>query len=124
MKATGQAKHLSVVFDHAVTLGLLLDVSDLKNYEGPWICKVDDRWTFAINGLDKPVAVDLGEGSMGIEKLERFHMAIWFNGWLAGIIHPFGGIICAGEAGNEDELIKALEARIGLEKLAKELQPT
>jgi hypothetical protein len=112
---------LSQVFCLAVDLGLLLGVKNLKDWPEPWICKIDDHWTLAINGSDEEKDVDLGQDSMGITKLKTFQMAIWFNGWLAGILNPVGGIICAGEAGNEDNLIRALEERISIEKLAKQM---
>lgn len=113
--------NIPVVFDLAVQLGLLLGVEKINTLPGAYICKVDNRWTFAVNGTEKPVAVDLGKDSMGIDELRCFHMAVWFNGWLAGIINPAGGTICAGEAGNEDALIKALNDRIAVERLAKEM---
>lgn len=113
---------LSAVYCLAVDLGLLLGVENLKDYPEPWVCKVDKHWTFAINGSDGPKDVEFGDSSMGITNLKTVEMAVWFNGWLAGILNPFSGIICAGEAGNEDNLIRALEQRIEVEKLAKRKQ--
>lgn len=112
--------NFSQIYCLAVDLGLLLGIENLKDRPDAWVCEVDKRWTFAINGSDGDKSVEIN-GSMGIDRLEKYQMAVWFNGWLAGILNPVGGIICAGTAGNEDVLIKALEERIAVEKLAKEM---
>lgn len=117
-----QEPPIAVVFDLAVELSLLLGAKEINKLDGAYICKVDNLWSFAINGTDRPVAVDMGEKSMGVGALNSFNMAIFYNGWLAGLLDPRGGTICAGEAGNEDNFIKALEERIGAEKLAVEMQ--
>jgi hypothetical protein len=47
---------------------------------------------------------------MGISELEPGLFAVWYNGWLAGILDPFGhGVMAAGAGANEDTLIAALE---------------
>lgn len=111
---------LSQVYCLAVDLGLLLGIENLKDRKDAWVCEVDKRWTFAINGSDGYKKVEIA-GSMGIDKLEKYQMAVWFNGWLAGILTPVSGVLCAGAAGNEDELVAALEHRIEVEKLVKDL---
>lgn len=42
--------NLSQVYCLAVDLGLLLGIENLKDRPDAWVCKVDERWTFAING--------------------------------------------------------------------------
>lgn len=112
----------TVAFNSIVDLAMILGVPALNERTDAWVCKVDDHWTFAVNGTGKEVSVDLGPDSMGIDKLADFHAAIWFNGWLAGIINPVDGTMCSGEAGNEDNFIKAVEERIDAERLAVELR--
>lgn len=114
---------LSEVFCLTADLGLLLGVSKLNERTDAWICEVDKHWTLALNGTDKDVEVNIKD-SMGVDKLHPFHMAVFFNGWLAGLMTATGGVICAGEAGNEDNLIKALQNRIAVETLAQEMTAT
>lgn len=44
-----------------------------------------------------------------------FECVVWFNGWLAGVMDPYSGIIAAGEAANEGTFIAAIRARIEAE---------
>jgi hypothetical protein len=44
--------------------------------------------------------------------VERFEVAFWFNGWLAGALSPFGGTLAAGQAANIDTLAEALRLAI------------
>ena len=111
---------ITEAFDVVVELAVELGVKGINELEGAWICKIDKHWVVAINGKDKPVAVEI-EDSMGCQELQPFEMAIFFNGWLAGLLNPGGGMICAGKAANEDTFIAAVRARIEVEKLAKEL---
>lgn len=115
---------LSEAYCVVVELGLLLGVKDIKDLPGAWVQVIDPHWTIAMNGTNNPVDVDLGEGSMGITNLKPVEMAIWFNGWLAGILTPVDGVICAGEAGNEDNFIRDVKRRIETEKLAKQMDPS
>jgi hypothetical protein len=101
---------VSEAFLLAVELSIQLGAENIKDLPGAYVCKVDEHWTFAINGTDRNVEVNI-KGSMGIGELEPCHMAIWFNGWLAGLLSPKDGVICAGPAGNEDNFIAALKSR-------------
>jgi hypothetical protein len=98
------------MFDKMVQYGLLLGVKNIKDFEGAWIQKVDDQWIFAVNGKDEALEVR-PEGTIGAS-LKFGHAAIWFNGWLAGIITPYSGEFAAGSAANEDSFIAALDAAI------------
>lgn len=104
-------KPICEMFDKMMMLGLKHGVESIKDYDGPWIQVVDHLWTFAVNGKDDPVKVDL-EGTMGVSELRPFHAAVWFNGWLAGIINPYGGEFAAGSAANENSFINALDAAL------------
>jgi hypothetical protein len=86
----------------------------LTRYPEGWICRVDDNWTVAGNGMPAPVRIG-GEGTtlMGVT-LEPYNFAVWWCGWLAGTFTPYGGgWIIAGECANEDALIAALRKRVG-----------
>ena len=63
-----------------------------------WQHKVDQHWEIACNGQDKKV-----------DEVPPFSWYIKFNGWPAGILGIMGdGILCAGAAGNEENLRQAL----------------
>lgn len=103
--------HVCEIFDLAVELSLAMGFQNINELDGPCVIEIDKRWKFAINGKDKPVEVSIPD-SMGIESLEPFHMAIFFNGWLAGLLTPAGGTMCAGEAANEDSFIAAVNSKL------------
>ncbi len=71
-----------------------------------WINSIDDNWAIAINGKKEPQELR-PDKSMGC-KLKEGEVAIFYNGWLAAIITPFQGEICAGEAANERSFRAAL----------------
>lgn len=106
-------------FDRVVTLAEVLGVTKINELDGAWIEKIDSKWTVAINGKEKPVTVDI-PNSMGISDLKPLHMAIFYNGWLAGLLTLTGGTIAAGSGANENSFIKAVETRISVEELSKE----
>lgn len=63
-----------------------------------YVKKVDEHWTIKCNGRNKK-----------INTVPPFSWSIEFNGWPAGILSITGeGVLCAGEAGNEDNLRNAL----------------
>lgn len=100
----------SVAFNKMVELALALGVRNLKDYPSAWVHKVDDNWTIAINGKVDAVRVEI-EGDMGAT-IPPFEAAVFYNGWLAGLLSPVEGIIVAGEGANEDTFIVALDAAI------------
>jgi len=109
---------LCEAYCHAVDLCLLLGYKNIKDKPDPIIVKVNDHWTFAINGSDgiKDVKID----GCGITNLNTFEMAIWVNGWLAAILIPSGGYMFGGH-NNEDKFIKAIKERIKVEQLVKQM---
>jgi len=46
---------------------------------------------------------------MDVPELLPYHAAVWWHGWLAGLIDPSGGIIAYGREANEDTFIQALD---------------
>lgn len=66
-----------------------------------WTHKVDEHWTFKVNGHP-----ETREGIPG------FHAMIEFNGFPAGLIGLEGGIIAAGAGANEETFIEALKQHL------------
>lgn len=97
-----------------VVLGELIiamDAHPLYKHQACWECQVDEHWKVAVNGHLQPklcswTNLPVDPGTAYIE----------FNGWPAGLVTPWGGVIAAGDAANEDTFIAALRARIAMEK--------
>jgi hypothetical protein len=68
--------------------------------------QVDEHWWFAINAHRE--ATDTTEGST----VPPGSIYFVFNGWPAGFVGMNDGVLCAGAAGNEEELLKAIDAAI------------
>lgn len=81
-----------------------LGIEKINEMEGCWEHQVDGLWWIAVNGHTKPLKCSHGA------EVPPINCYIEFNGWPAGIIDPFGGIIAAGAAANEDTFIDALNA--------------
>jgi len=103
-------ERIAVLFDLIVKLHQQQQLPSMDKMDGPWIERVDSRWTFALNGKDKAVRVE-PEGSMGWD-VQPYHVAVWFNGWAAGEFSPFSGWMAAGDGANEETFIAALRDRL------------
>jgi len=83
---------------------------------GIWECRIDDNWYVAVRGVldgDEPLSVEVEpQGCMKAE-LRLAEMAVWYNGWLAGLVGGDGGPFAAGEGANEAVFCKALETKLG-----------
>lgn len=101
----------SEVFDKMMQLGLALGVSSIKDLPGAWVQKVDERWTFAVNGHEEDIRVDRPELGMAATVMP-FNAAVWYNGWLCASLSPFDGVFFSGSAANEDTFIEALDKAI------------
>lgn len=81
---------------------------------GVWECRIDDSWYVAARGAprdgDPPEIAIEPEHCMKVE-LRPFEMAVWLNGWLAGLIDPAGGQFAAGESANAETFCAAVKAR-------------
>lgn len=96
---------LSSVFWLITELATQLGVSKINQLEGCWVCQVDEQWLLAVNA--HPTETKYNEANV-----LPFCAWIEYNGWPAGMINPFEGVIAAGEGANEDTLITALLNRI------------
>lgn len=72
--------------------------------------KIDAQWYLAVNGHDAEIEVTPPD-CMSVS-LRPYHFVVWYNGWLAGLFHPFGGSLAAGSAANEGALCAAIEKHI------------
>ena len=95
-------------FSIAEAFGAVIDYVDasvgapLNRFPGCFEARIDAHWHIALNGHATPSTC-----SRGVE-VEPFHCYVEFNGWPAGDLTPFGGIIAAGGVANEDAFIAAL----------------
>lgn len=77
--------------------------------KGKLVTETCGPWQVCMNGTPETIRVDPPD-SMGCDEVPPVHAAIFFNGWLAGVLSPFGGWIAAGEAANEATFTAAMEA--------------
>ena len=79
-----------------------------------WQHKIDDKWYVAVNA--KSVEVEIEPKDAMKITLKPYYVAVWYNGWLAGLFHPAaGGVIAAHpskQGANEDTLIAAMNAKL------------
>jgi hypothetical protein len=93
-----------------LAFALLADYSNkqgaapLSKFENCWEKQIDEQWWIAMNGHDEPRKCSKGA------EVEPCNCYVEFNGWPAGILDPFGGILAAGAVANEDSFIEALKA--------------
>jgi len=85
-----------------------LGVKDIGAMTEAWVHKVDSAWTVAVNGHTAPVSVE-PDGCM-VLNLAPFEFAVWFNGWLAGILTASGdGTFASGACANQQEFAEAID---------------
>lgn len=99
---------ISTAFSACVALGLKGGVRDLPNTGDGTYSREFGKWKILLNASDQEV--EIREGS---PKLPPLNVYVEFNGWPAGIINPYGGVIAAGECANEDLFIEAAEDALG-----------
>ena len=73
-----------------------------------------NTWEIFVNGNSRMVEIKAAQ--WGELELPSFHMAIFWNGWLAGMMTFSSGQIAAGEGANEDSLIESI-LRVPVEKI-------
>lgn len=88
-----------------VDLGLALGAQPLHRHPACWECQVDEQWRVSMNGHRNPQKTTTGH------EVPPFECLVEFNGFPAGLLSPFDGVIAAGAAANEDAFITAVKAR-------------
>jgi hypothetical protein len=107
-----QMPDITTVAAKIFELAQVLNVTNINRLPGAWIYDVGKAWKIAVNGRQQDVDIPNDGVCMGAT-IPPYHLAIWYNGWLAGLMSPFDGILAAGSGANEETLIAALEAEIG-----------
>lgn len=96
---------LSMVFFLIAELCCALGLAPLNKRRG-CVDVTAGAWHITVNGHARPKR--LGSGLM----VPAYTALLAFNGWPAGSVNPYGGVIAAGDAANEDALIAALRERV------------
>lgn len=73
----------------------------VSKFPGLWERKVNDQWEIKVNGHEEE-----------IKGVPPFTCAVFYNGWPAGMLDPFGGLIAAGTEANEETFAQALQEAI------------
>lgn len=103
---------LSLAFSLIADLALAMNAHPLNKHPGCWTHAVDAHWWIAVNGHSEPKPVVSSAGCT--PTVEPFECYVEFNGWPAGVLNPFDGILVAGKCANEDAFCAALTAAIAL----------
>ena len=105
---------MSIAFMKMAELAYILEIRFTSRMNQPWLHYVDEHWTIAMNGTEESSSVYfINEARhMDVPELPPYHVAVWWHGWLAGLIDPSGGIIAYGQEANEDTFIQALDSAI------------
>lgn len=82
-------------------------IASARDFEACWERQIGEHWWIALNAHKEAKPQTHSDA-----KVEPFHCYLEFNGWPAGIINPYGGIIAAGDAANEDAFISAIQAEL------------
>ncbi|MBI3937113.1 MAG: hypothetical protein HY323_09060 [Betaproteobacteria bacterium] len=96
---------IALVMDLIARLAIALKAAPMTRWPNAWRHQVDEHWTITLNGQREAIRVPI----MGAPfELPPYHCVVEYNGWLAGLIQPYGGELAAGEAANEATLCAAL----------------
>ncbi len=106
-----EERPLCEAFLKITELALALGVEKINELPHLWFHEIDDHWSIAVNGHDADRHF-VGDPTMMSIDVPRFSAAIWWNGWLAGIVDPYAGVIADGAEANEDTFVAALDNAI------------
>lgn len=104
-------ERVSVAFDKLAQLAIKLGAHPLTKHPNGWAHKIDEHWFVHIAG-SKDVKSAGGQNTAPPVNVPAYHAYVEFNGWPAGFINPYGGVIAAGAAANEDSFIAAIDAAL------------
>lgn len=94
-----------LAMDLIARLALALKAAPMTRWREGWRYDLDAQWTITVNGQREPITVLV----MGAPfEIPPFSCAVEYNGWLAGLVNPYGGELAAGEAANEETFCAAL----------------
>lgn len=97
---------VSVAVMKLADLVIATDGAPLSKHDGCWEYAIDERWWVAWNGHGEH-----RKNSRGVD-VPPYTCAVHYNGWPAGLVNPYGGVIAAGDAANEDTFIAAIESAL------------
>ena len=97
---------ISPLFSRIIDLMLARGISNIKDLPGCAELRIDKQWEIAVNGHREPMKCSHGT------EVPAHAAYLQFNGWPAGIITPYGGVVAAGSLANESTLLEAIEIAI------------
>lgn len=100
---------ITEVFAKIAELAHVLNVTNIKDLPGCWQPALPDPWKLAVNGHEE--AMSAGDEEHIIIRIPPYEAAVWYNGWLAGLISPLEGVILSGinpEGGCSEEVLIAV----------------
>lgn len=104
---------MTELFVSLAELCFALGAAPLNRHPGCWEHQIDGRWWVAMNG--HPEKVNCSDGT----PVDPYTCCVKFNGWVAGILDPSGGVIAAGAIANEETMLEAVRAAIASAKREK-----
>lgn len=98
------------IFVLIADLALRDGIGPLNKLPGLWERRLDATWKIAVNGHQETLELAQTHNCMGCH-VKPFTCAVFYHGWLAGLLNPYGGVIAVGpnEGANEANFIAALE---------------
>ena len=100
------------LFEAVYQLAQAHNISNLSAQSAPWVQVINGAWTIAVNGLSVSVDVQPTPSHMKIT-LRPYMIAVWCNGWLAGMFNPsVGGEFAAGDSASPKAFMAAIRAAI------------
>jgi hypothetical protein len=100
-----EENQLTEIMMRIADMAILMNAHPLNQYADCWECEIDHRWTIAANGHREPKKWrDI--------TVQPFHVYVEYNGFPAGIISAYEGIIAAGTEANEETFLAAIDAKI------------
>lgn len=91
-----------LVADYAQAMG----ATPLNRHDACWDSRIDDHWRIVANGHRQEIQHN------GV-RVPPFSVYVEFNGFPAGILDAYGGLMAAGEAANARALARALRSATG-----------